>query len=106
MKYRLLLSEQFEKDFDEAVNYLKEQRQSAAMNFVEEIERQIKILASFPEIGKKSDDARLEGLLFLIITKYKYIVIYEIDYDQDIIFLHNLIHGSRDIPTFFQRLAH
>jgi len=104
MKYRLVLSERFGKDFDAALNFLKEQSQQAAMNFIEEIEKKIKILASFPKIGKKPDDARLEGLRFLIITQYNYIIIYEINPEEKMVFLHNLLHGSRDIPALFQRL--
>lgn len=104
MKYRILLTEQFENDFEETVDYLKEQSQTVALNFTEEIEKRIKMLATFPEIGKKSEDTRLHGLLFLIITKYNYIVIYEIDHRQKTVYLHNLFHSKRDIPTLYLKL--
>jgi len=104
MKYQIILTQQFGMDFEDAIDYLKGKSQTVALNFTKVIEKRIKMLETFPEIGKNADDERLRGLQFLIITKYNYIVIYEVDHRQKIVYLLNLFHGKRDIPTLYLKL--
>ena len=57
------------------------------------------LLKRFPEMGKQIADPRFSGIRMLIIGNY--LVLYEIQTEENVVHLHRFFHGVRDYPKLF-----
>ena len=99
---KLIYSKEFLDDLLETVDFIKEDNYRASKIFENNVRKRIKQLKKFPEMGKKADDSRLFGIRILIIGNY--LVLYEVDYNKNSIYLHGFCHGARDYPNLFKKI--
>lgn len=84
-------------DLAEIAGHVAEENPQAARKVVGEIRRQILILSRHPDIGRAG---RVSGTRELVITKFPYVVVYEVsEKSVDIL---AVVHASRLWPDFFQ----
>ena len=98
-KMRLIFSQDLYNDFQNVINYIKLDSPQTAHNFANKIMEKIKLLKKFPEMGKQIDDPRLSWIRMFIIGNY--LVLYEIQTEENVVHLHRFFHGARDYPNLF-----
>ena len=99
---QLIYTEEFSNSFFETIEYIKQENPNAATNFTRKVNDKIKLLKTFPEIGKQSEDFRLSGIRILIIDNY--LILYEDKQAEKLIYLHLFCHGARDYPNIFREM--
>ncbi|MFQ6114897.1 MAG: type II toxin-antitoxin system RelE/ParE family toxin [bacterium] len=99
---KLVYSKESMDDLAEIVEYIKKDSLNAAKIFEHNLRKKIKLLKQFPEMGKVADDPRLQGIRILVIGNY--LVLYEVESDQNVVYLHGFCHGARDYPNMFKKL--
>jgi toxin ParE1/3/4 len=96
---RLTISPQAEADLEEAWEYIAERSPRAAQQFDDDIRERWSVLRRFPEMGRSRAELG-KGLRSFIVGSYT--VVYEIEEDRIVIL--RVIHGARDVPSFFNPL--
>lgn len=83
-------------DMDEIFSYITQENVAAAGSMLEQLDRQIKQLAEFPQMGSilPEDEYSLVGHGYRFIVIQPYLVFYRIL--EDIIVIHRILHGRRD----------
>jgi addiction module RelE/StbE family toxin len=99
---KLYYSKEFVDDFLATVEYIKRENPQAARTFTKRINEKIKLLKKNPEMGKVLDEPELEGIRLLITGNY--LVFYEMEPNENVIYLHGFCHGARDYPTIYKDL--
>jgi toxin ParE1/3/4 len=83
-------------DLDEIFSYISENNLSAAEELLEQINRQIFLLAEFPNMGAvlSDDDFTLiqRGYRFIVVPPY--LIFYRLV--EDTVIIHRILHGRRD----------
>lgn len=77
----------------EQLQYIGEQNPTAAARLSLELENQIRLLASYPEMGRTGRTAKSREL---VISRTPFVVIYRIHHDSIEIF--RLLHGAQKWP--------
>jgi toxin ParE1/3/4 len=93
-------SDEAQADVRDIVEYIAQDRLSAAYEVFEAIERQVGHLAEFPRLGRRG---RVRGTLELVITGTPYIAGYRIK-GQAVQIL-GVLHGKQQWPKRFPRKA-
>ncbi|CAB5657171.1 Plasmid stabilisation system protein [Delftia tsuruhatensis] len=95
--------EQANRDVDEALAYyLDQEAESAALGFIDALERAYTHLSRHPATGslRHAHELHLPGLRAWQLTRYPYIVFYvEHPHHVDV---WRVLHGQRDIPAWMQ----
>ncbi|MDQ0586249.1 type II toxin-antitoxin system RelE/ParE family toxin [Variovorax paradoxus] len=95
--------EQANQDVDEAVaHYLSEDAASAALDFIDELEKAYSHIGRNPGTGSASyaHELGLPGLRFWPLTRFPHLVFY---FEQpDCIDVWRVLHGQRDIPAWMR----
>ncbi|MBC8182822.1 type II toxin-antitoxin system RelE/ParE family toxin [candidate division KSB1 bacterium] len=99
---RLIYTEEFTNSFLETIEYIKQESPNSAKLFARKVSDKIKLLKTFPEIGKQSEDFRLAGIRILIIGNY--LILYEYIQKEKLVYLHLFCHGARDYQNIFKDL--
>ena len=99
---KLLYSKEFLNDLTNAIEYIQRDSPQAAKSFARKIHDKIKLLKKNPEIGKALEEVGLTGFRLLIIGNY--LVLYEIQLDENLVYLHGFCHGARDYPMIYRNL--
>jgi toxin ParE1/3/4 len=89
------------RDVDEAIeHYLSENAESAALGFVDALERAYEHISRHAATGspRYAHTLNIPGLRFWPLTRYPYLVFY-IEFD-DHIDVWRMLHGQRDIPAW------
>jgi toxin ParE1/3/4 len=82
-----------ERDILEIIDFISKKNPTAAINLIDEIDKQISKLADFPEIGKLAKDDRLKKLGYRILVVKKYLVFYVVK--KQSIEIRRILHGKR-----------
>ena len=94
---------QANQDVDGAIAYyLSEGAGSAALDFIDELEKAYSHISRHPGTGSMSyaHDLDLPGLRFWPLTRFPYLVFY---FEQsDCLDVWRVLHGRRDIPAWMQ----
>lgn len=91
------------RDVDEALGYyLNEGAESAALGFIDALERAYRHIGRHPETGspRYAHELGLPGLRCWSLKRYPYLVFYVERADQ--IDVWRVLHGGRDIPGWLQ----
>jgi len=93
-KYVIRLLPVAEEDVDEIVAHVALDNLKAAMKLADQIESDLAMLSSFPELGRipRDSDLRNAGYRYLIVADY--LVFYTIE--KRTIIVHRIFHGRRD----------
>ncbi|MDQ0025033.1 toxin ParE1/3/4 [Variovorax paradoxus] len=99
----VLRREQADRDVDEALAYyLSEDAETAALDFIDALEKAYGHISRYPGTGSASyaHELSLPGLRFWPLTRFPYLVFY---FEQpDCIDVWRVLHGKRDIPAWMQ----
>lgn len=77
-------------DLEEIADYIRARSPKSALSVERRIRRDIDLLASFPRLGRPTDDPEVR---VLPVVKYPYLVYYEIT--GQVIVVHHIRHGAR-----------
>ena len=95
--------EQANRDVDDAITYdLREGAESAALDFIDELETAYAHISRNPGTGsaRYAHELSLPGLRFWPLTRFPHLVFY---FEQpDCIDVWRVLHGQRDIPAWMQ----
>jgi len=89
---RLIRADAYHGDLRQIIEYISADNPAAALETIEHIERHIKQLASFPNLGRAG---RIRRTRELVIAGMPYIVIYLVGDD---LIIARVIHGARKWP--------
>jgi toxin ParE1/3/4 len=93
-KYTVRLLRAAEDDFTEIVTYIAAQRREAAEALAQKIEKNLKLLAANPYLGRIANDSALIDLGYRYLVVENYLIFYVCE--ERTIFVHRIIHGARD----------
>ena len=95
--YRIKLLKVAEDDFTEIVMYISAENINAANKLADKIEKSLLSLTENPKLGRipRDEDIKQLGYRYLIVENY--IIFYTID--QRTIYIHRILHGSRNYKT-------
>ena len=93
-KYTVRLLRAAEDDFTEIVTYIAAQRPDAAEALAQRIERNLKLLALNPYLGRVPNDPSLVELGYRYLVVENYLIFYV--REERTIFVHRIIHSARD----------
>ncbi len=94
---RLTFTEQALQDFQDIHDYIAADNPAAALDFIGRLEERSRTLCKTPGIGRKRDDLA-NGMRSSRVSDH--LIFYRPE-DDGITVLH-VLHGSRDLPSFFQ----
>lgn len=83
-----------EEDFTEIVTYIAAQRPAAAEALAPRIEKNLKLLAANPYLGRVPNEPELAELGYRYLVVENYLIFYVCE--ERTIFVHRIIHGARD----------
>jgi plasmid stabilization system protein ParE len=98
-KYDLRLLRIAENDLADIFSYIAAERPSAALTQMARIEKSLSQLKSNPYLGKLPNDTHLIELGYRCVIIEDYLAFYTIE--EHTVFVHRIIHGARDYPSFF-----
>ncbi|MFW8646069.1 type II toxin-antitoxin system RelE/ParE family toxin [Rhizobium beringeri] len=78
-----------------AIQFIADQNVGAAINHLDEIERQTDLLIDQPEIGRPG---RIDGTRELVISRTSFIVIYRVREKIQQVEILRLVHGAQKWP--------
>ncbi|MFW8609146.1 type II toxin-antitoxin system RelE/ParE family toxin [Rhizobium beringeri] len=84
-----------ELDRKKAIQFIADQNVGAAINHLDEIERQTDLLIDQPEIGRPG---RIDGTRELVISRTSFIVIYRVREKIQQVEILRLVHGAQKWP--------
>ena len=100
--YQLIYSQVFVDDLTKVLEHIAKESSHSAKIFERNLRKKIKLLKQFPEIGRTSDDPRLEGIRIFVVGNY--LVLYEVLPGKESVYLHAFCHGARDYPNIYKSL--
>ena len=92
--YTVRLLRAAEDDFTEIVTYIAAHRPEAAEALAQRIEKNLKLLAMNPYLGRAPSDPSLVELGYRYLVVENYLIFYV--REERTIFVHRIIHGARD----------
>ncbi|MBA4791831.1 MAG: type II toxin-antitoxin system RelE/ParE family toxin [Rhizobiales bacterium] len=78
-----------------AIEWIADDSPSAALTQLDEIERQVELLASFPDMGRAG---RVDGTRELVIARTPFILIYRVRPKESLVEILRLLHGAQNWP--------
>ncbi|NMA68510.1 MAG: type II toxin-antitoxin system RelE/ParE family toxin [Desulfitobacterium sp.] len=84
-----------EKDLTEILEYILIDNPAAALNFLDEIDKAISELSSFPYMGSIPKDQRLILLNYRMLIVENYLVFYVVLEDEEVVEIRRILHGKR-----------
>lgn len=94
LKYAVRLLRAAEEDFTEIVTYIAAQRPNAAEALAQKIEKNLRLLAASPYLGRIANEPDLADLGYRYLVVENYLLFYVCE--ERTIFVHRIIHGARD----------
>ena len=91
------LTREASRDLVEIARYIATENRTAAIDLVNRLEERCRSLVETPEAGRLREDLA-ENLRSVAVGKY--VIFYRID--EEGIWIIRVLHGSRDIPDFFE----
>jgi toxin ParE1/3/4 len=98
-EYTIRLLQAAEDDLSEIINYIAADRPSAADALATKIERDLNLLSKNPQLGRIPNEEELMRLGYRYLVVQNYLIFYTME-DQ-IIYVHRILHGARDYLTLF-----
>lgn len=98
-KYKIVYLSVAERDLMEIVEYIKKDKQTAAIEFIEQIDTAISQLECFPQMGKAPQDLRLRRFNYKVLIVGNYLVFYVIR--KSVIEIRRIFHGKRRYDFLF-----
>lgn len=94
--------ERAHRDVEDAVAHYLENAESAALGFIDALEKAYAHIGRHPATGspRYASELNLPGLRFWPLTRYPYLVFYVEHPDH--IAVWRVLHGQRDIPAWMQ----
>ncbi|KPH06962.1 type II toxin-antitoxin system RelE/ParE family toxin (plasmid) [Rhizobium acidisoli] len=92
---KLLWSAKAASDRKRVIQFIAEQNVGAAINQLDEIERQTDLLIDQPEIGRPG---RIDGTRELVVSRTSFIVIYRVRQKLKQVEILRLVHGAQKWP--------
>ena len=100
MPYKRRSLSTFDNSFNEIVDYLSEIAPSISLRFINELNQQIEPISDSPYLYPVYEyDERFRKMPM---NDWKYIVFYTADVEKQEIILYDILHMSRDIPTYLK----
>ena len=93
-KYSIRLLALAEQDFSEIIEYILAENPSAALAVAEEIEHQLKLLESNPNLGRIPNEEDLQKLGYRYLVVRNYLIFYK--FEGQTIWVYRILHGARD----------
>jgi toxin ParE1/3/4 len=93
-KHTVRLLRAAEEDFTEIVTYTAASKPEAAEALAQRIEKNLKLLAMNPYLGRVPNDPALVDLGYRYLVVQNYLIFYVCE--GQTIFVHRIIHGARD----------
>jgi toxin ParE1/3/4 len=93
-------SPEAEADLQSTLSYLAERSPPAAKRYAKQFQGKIRLIANQPAVGRKRDALR-PGLRSVVV--HPYVLFYRFTDTQ--IEIVRVLHGARDLPTFFDEVA-
>lgn len=78
-----------------AIEWIADDSPSAALTQLDEIEQQVELLASFPDMGRAG---RVDGTRELVIARTPFILIYRVRPKESLVEILRLLHGAQNWP--------
>jgi len=96
MTYKLIVSKDVHFDIDGIVNYMvnKLQNQTAAVDFLDDVEKSYKNIIQNPMMYSSCDDERMKGYRKIPIKNY--LILYSVDEKQKTVTVIRIIYGGRN----------
>lgn len=98
-KYKIVYLSVAKRDLMEIVEYIKKDKQTAAIEFIEQIDTSISQLECFSEMGKVPQDLRLRRFNYKVLIVGNYLVFYVIR--KNVIEIRRILHGKRRYDFLF-----
>jgi len=83
------------RDLEEIINYIQSDNPDAALNLINDIDKNILQLKDFPFMGKIPEDAHLQSKGYRMLIVKNYIAFYVVFEDVREIEIRRIIHGKR-----------
>lgn len=98
MDYKIIISNEADRDIDEIVRYIAEilKNPIVARNLLNEIEKSYIQISQAPESYSYCSDKRLRDKGYRKILIKNYILFYRIDYKNNIVYVMRVIYGRRN----------
>ena len=93
-KYSVRLLQLAEDDLTEIITYIAADRPSAAEKLASRIEKDLRLLASNPHLGRIPSEEELLRLGYRYLVVENYLVFYTIE--GKTLVVHRILHGARD----------
>ena len=94
-KYQIRYLPIAEKDLKEILSYIQNDNPNAALNLLNEIDKSISQLKSFPHKGKTPEDDYLQSKGYRMLVIKTYIVFYVVDENKNEVEIRRILHGKR-----------
>lgn len=96
-KYEVKLLPQAEEDFLEIIDFIAEDKPTAAERMAERFEKTFQLLSENPKAGRMARDSRLKLLQYRVLIVEAYLIFYQLR--KDTVFIFRILHGARDYLT-------
>lgn len=82
-------------DIEDIIDYISKDNPSVGKKIIDEFDNSIGKLSSFPKMGTKPKDERLQRLGYRVLVLRNYLIFYMINEEEKIVEIRRIIHGSR-----------
>lgn len=96
-KYQIRLLRIAEEDFTEIISFIAADNPTAALTTADKIEKNINLLSENPKLGRIPRDEDIKNLGYRYLVVQNYIIFYTVE--DKTIFVHRILHGSRNYRT-------
>ena len=94
-KFRINYLPAAKQDLEEIINYIQSDNPDAALNLINNIDKNILQLKDFPCMGKIPEDDHLQSKEYRMLIVKNYIVFYVVFENEREIEIRRIIHGKR-----------
>ena len=100
-KYDINYLPSAEKDLNDIMSYIQSDNLKVALNLLNDIDKNISQLKTFPFKGKKPDDDYLQSKGYRMLIVNSYIIFYIVFENKKEIEIRRIIHGKRKYKFLF-----
>jgi len=100
-KYDINYLPSAEKDLNDIMSYIQSDNPKVALNLLNDIDKNISQLETFPFKGKKPDDDYLQSKGYRMLIVNSYIIFYIVFENKKEIEIRRIIHGKRKYKFLF-----
>lgn len=96
--YSILYTESSVDDIEAIVDYLTQYSISATNKFIDDLNKKINTLKSFPRCGAipKIEKIQQQGYRIMVL-KYRYLLFYKLNEMEKVVIIERVLHGARDL---------